>query len=368
MSKTYKVYTDMKLLEMGRPVQMLIPFAHSSIAELESQIIESGRFDNYINNINNIFKLSSIEECDVFLLPIYYDLSENRAVFEEKIKYFIDKSQQYKKKILIFAGHDLMNINISINNAIIFNSAIDKSKQAVNEQSWPHFFEDFLNKYNNNILKIRLKGDKPVIGFCGYAPPLNIGVSKEKIVSSIKLIANYIGLIQKYSGKISHSYRARAIIGLRNSKKIIPNFRLKNNFAFGPSGLNSGNTNESNNDFRMNFVKNIIESDYTLCVRGIGNNSIRFFETLCCGRIPIFINTDSVLPYDSVVEWKKVCIWIEEKDIDNIDDIVTKFHNDISEEDFIYLQKKTRAIWEEYLSAEGFFKNLPLLFDSTLVG
>ncbi|RZK27500.1 MAG: hypothetical protein EOO61_23355 [Hymenobacter sp.] len=200
-----------------------------------------------------------------------------------------------------------------------------------------------------------------MIGFCGYAPPLELSFGKEKIIGILKLLANYTGFIKFFPSRISHSYRTRALIAVKNSKKVKTNLRIKNTFAFGSNGqLNSGSTSETDNEFRKNFINNILESDYTLCVRGIGNNSIRFFETLCCGRIPIFVNTDSVLPFDHLIDWKKFCIWVEEKDIDSIGRIVSDFHNNISQDDYIKLQGELRKIWVDYLSPLGFYKNLRL--------
>ena len=361
-----KIHTDLNLLSEGNAVQMLIPFLGDSVKESELKLIENGRFDDYINYGKDFLILTGIEECDACLLPIYYDLSATREAFERRISDFIHKANHYNKMILIFAGHDIANISINVKNSIVFNSAISKSRQAHNEQSWPHFFEDFLSKYNSGVLRLRAKSAIPIVGFCGYAPPLNIEFGKEKVISALKLAANYGGILQHYPEKASHSYRARAIIGLQKSNKVIQNFRLKSSFAFGPSGLNTGRTTESNTDFRKNFVDNILDSDYTLCVRGIGNNSIRFFETLCCGRIPIFVNTDSTLPYDTIIEWKKLCIWVEEKDIDRIGEIVAKFHQATTEEEFINLQKKAREVWQEYLSPVGFYKNLSLLIKHRL--
>ncbi|OGX82227.1 hypothetical protein BEN49_14220 [Hymenobacter coccineus] len=333
-----------------------MPFIGDFEAGAES--IRHGRYDDFLSSGKSFLELTSIEECDACLLPIFYDVIGDQAKFEKSIKGFVEEVERSGKKVLIFVGHDVLEINIPVKNAIIFNSAISKSKQAKNVYPWPHFFEDFLERYKGGELEIRNKGAKPVVGFCGYAPPLNIKMGREKIVAIAKLMANYAGLLQKYPDRISHSYRARAIIGLQKATTIIPNFRLKSNFAFGPNGMNTGNTVESNEDFRKKFVENIIESDYTLCVRGLGNNSVRFFETLCCGRIPVFVNTDSTLPFDNLIDWKSLCVWVEEKDIDRIAEAVVEFHNNISESDFIDLQKKLRAIWEEYLTPTGFFKRL----------
>lgn len=355
-----KLHTDLNLIKVGNPVELLIPFIGLYDKEGEPGSITYGRFNEYLKIGKSLFELTAIEDCDICLLPIFYDVLENQREFEKKIAPFIKKVEAHNKKVLIFVGHDVLNIRIPIKNAIIFNSAINKSKRPENVFPWPHFFEDFIEKYNNGNLNLRKKSEKPIVGFCGYAPPLNTTIGREKIVGMIKLAANYLGLLQRFPNRIAHSYRARSIIGLMRSKKVVPNFRLKSNFAFGPDGMNTGNTGESNVDFRRGFVENILESDYTLCIRGLGNNSIRFFETLCCGRIPVFVNTDSTLPFEDLIDWKNLCVWVEEKDIDNVGDVVQRFHEQISEEDFINLQRKLRSIWEEYLSPVGFFKHLSL--------
>ncbi|NEP12115.1 MAG: exostosin family protein [Symploca sp. SIO2C1] len=101
----------------------------------------------------------------------------------------------------------------------------------------------------------------------------------------------------------------------------------------------------------------MIQSDYILCCRGSGNYSYRLYETLCMGRIPIFINTDCTLPYDFLIDWKEYCVWIEESEIDQASSKLIDFHNSLSEKDFINLQYKCREIWLKWLSPEGFFSN-----------
>ncbi|OUJ73972.1 exostosin domain-containing protein [Hymenobacter crusticola] len=356
-----KLYTDLSLLDKGKPVELLIPFIGNF--EEKPGSVTYGRFDKFLQEGKNFLELTTLEECDACLLPIFYDVIENQAAFEKNIESFVKRVESSNKKVLVFVGHDTLDLNIKIKNAIIFNSAISKSKQPKNVFPWPHFFEDFLEKYSSGVLEIRPKGSKPVVGFCGYAPPLNTTMGKEKILGMVRLIGNYMGIMQKFPVKVAHSYRARAIIGLQKSKKVVNNFRLKSNFAFGPDGLNTGAAAESPEEFRKKYVENIMESDYTLCIRGYGNNSVRFFETLCCGRIPIFLNTDSTLPFEEIIDWRSLCVWVEEKDIDRIGDIVADFHNNISEEDYKNLQKKLRGIWEEYMAPTGFFKKISLFIN-----
>jgi hypothetical protein len=245
----------------------------------------------------------------------------NISQFEKVIDPFIQKVEASGKKNFVFLGRDVPFVSVKIKNAIIFNSAITKSNQPKNVFSYPHFFEDYVEHYCDKKLIVREKNKIPTIGFCGFASPLALPMGKAKIIGLIKLVANYLGLMKLFSEKSSHSYRARTIIALKKSKYLKTNFKIKKDFAFGPQGqLNTGvGITESDETFRRNFVNNIIDSDYTLCVRGIGNNSIRFFETICCGRIPLFLNTDCVLPFDFMIDWKKLCVWVEDNQIEKID-------------------------------------------------
>jgi hypothetical protein len=361
-----KIFTDLELLMIGNPVELLIPFIGVFNEEDQPGKIMCRRFNEYLEQGKKSIELTSfIDDADVCLLPVYYELINDVITFENAIKPFIQKVEQSNKKTIIFAGHDVNNPTINVKNSIIFTSALNKSNQPKNMYAWPHFFEDFIKEYCHNEPIFKSKSPIPTIGFCGYAPPLAVKSRKAKIIGILKLIANYTGVIKRYPAQASHSYRARAIIGLCRAKKVKTNFKLKSQFAFGPEGqLNTGKTGESDEVFRRSFVNNILESDYTLCVRGIGNNSVRFYESLCCGRIPVFVDTDCVVPFDFKIDWKCLCVWVEEKDIDNIEKIVYDFHHNISNEDFIELQKKLRLIWEEYFSPLGFFKNLHLFLQN----
>ena len=109
---------------------------------------------------------------------------------------------------------------------------------------------------------------------------------------------------------------------------------------------------------RKEFYQNIYHSDYTLCIRGTGNFSARFYETLALGRIPIFINTDCMLPFNDVIEWKKHIIWIEQNEISDIGLKILEFHNGLTQDSFTNLQNENRKLWEQYFSFPGFIQQL----------
>ncbi len=363
-----KLYTDLDLLKIDQPVvDLLVPFCGQDSKERNPELnITIGRFDTFEKEGKNFIELTSLNESDACLLPIRYTEKKNDIEFEEQIKAFSDQAEKSGKQTFVFLGSDVDFFDVKIKNAIIFCNTLYQSKRKSNEHGFTFFFEDFINKYYNNELQLRKKTDVPIIGFCGYAPPLAQKLGKYKIKEAFRLFMNYLGVMKFFPSISAHSYRVRALLAVFKSKKVKNNFIIRSNFGFGGpvGGLYPGGVKELNDSFREAYVKNIVDSDYTLCVRGYGNNSIRFFEALCCGRIPVFINTDCVLPYDFVIDWKKYCVWVEESEIHKIPEKVLEFHNKTSPEDFIKLQVEIRNIWKDYFTPEGFFKNLHLYLNT----
>jgi hypothetical protein len=108
------------------------------------------------------------------------------------------------------------------------------------------------------------------------------------------------------------------------------------------------------------------ESDYVLCARGAGNFSYRLYETLSCGRIPVFVDTDCVLPYDFLVDWKDHCVWVDQDEIDRAGERVADFHERLTAQEFEDLQRGWRRLWEEYVRPMGFFSKFNLHFEARL--
>ncbi|WP_299291050.1 exostosin family protein [uncultured Mucilaginibacter sp.] len=359
-----KLYTDLSLLKIDQPVvDLLVPFCGQDSKERNPDLnITLGRFDDYEEEGKAFIELTSLENADACLLPIRYSQQKNDLEFEEEIKLFSQLVGDSGKKTFVFLGSDIDYFDVKIKNAIIFCNTLYQSKRKSNEYAFTFFFEDFIAKYYNNQLPTSTKPAIPTIGFCGYAPPLAQKPGIYKLKEVFRLMMNYLGVMKTFPSISAHSYRVRALLAIMKSKKVKNNFIIRTNFGFGGpvGGLYPGGVKELNSSFREAYVKNIIESDYTLCVRGYGNNSIRFFEALCCGRIPVFVNTDCVLPFDFLIDWKKYCVWVEEADISRIPEKVLEFHNKLSNEEFKALQVEIRNLWKTYFTPEGFFKNLHL--------
>lgn len=100
---------------------------------------------------------------------------------------------------------------------------------------------------------------------------------------------------------------------------------------------------------RKEYFENISNNIFTLCHRGAGNFSYRFYETLMMGRIPVLIDTDCVFPIDI----KTTCVYCKPSD-----NVVNKIHEFYSTQDLLEVQKNNRLIWETKLSPWGWLRTL----------
>ncbi len=147
--------------------------------------------------------------------------------------------------------------------------------------------------------------------------------------------------------------RKYAIIRLQDTPYISVNFIIRQTYS-GHKNTRQGDLNT----IRQQFIVNMFESDYILNVKGNGNYSQRFYEPLSMGRIPIFINTECVLPLESRIDYRECCLFVEHHHLDRIGEILTEFHRQICPEQFLWMQQRAREIFETYLRVDVFTKYL----------
>jgi len=345
-----KIYSDPDYLPDGvAPVELLYPFWGKP--EEDSRFPTSGRYDRYAEVGTAFFEVTSLEDADLAILPVSWQHvvrdSEARGLAEE----FVSNVKRAGKKVVVFFWSDSTE-EVPLDNAIVFRTSLYRSPKKYNEFAMPAWSEDFVERYLGNCVSLRPKRLKPVVGFCGYPGRQKKQSISRKIKQRIKGAVK--GIPFSNTGPI---VRARSLQHLSESPLVETNFVIRDRFMGGAS-LPDGTPNfPAMQELRQEYVHDMMNSDYILCARGGGNFSYRLYETLCCGRIPVFIDTNCVLPYESEINWHDYCVWIDEKQIDSIGKRVADFHNRLTVEAFTELQQKCRMLWEDWLSPEGFFGN-----------
>ncbi|MDY0093958.1 MAG: exostosin family protein [Candidatus Vecturithrix sp.] len=293
--------------------------------------------------------VNDLKDADYILLPHRYWLLKKFR--PDLLTSFLKEAEGSGKPVLIDAYGDSDAV-IPIKYACILRTSQYRFKYQPNEVILPAYVEDLLEQYYQGILDIRQKQTNPVVGFVGWASsPLPDTIRKHLKGSFFQLLA----LFQKQYGAYIPGVLLRkyAIIRLQDTPYISVNFIIRQTYS-GHKNTRQGDLNT----IRQQFIVNMFESDYILNVKGNGNYSQRFYETLSMGRIPIFINTECVLPLESQIDYRECCLFVEHHHLDRIGEILTEFHRQICPEQFLWMQQRAREIFETYLRVDVFTKYL----------
>jgi hypothetical protein len=217
---------------------------------------------------------------------------------DDNLKNLYNITFDVDKKYIIFFHNDYYGNFEFPNNVIIFRASLLKSKKKHNEYiypvSWVH--------YNRQLpyLNESVKGLKPKVGFCGSIT--------------------------------THTERKKWLEKLCDSNLLECDFIYKIGFA-------TGSFDE--------LLKNLYNNEFCFCPRGTGNFSLRFYETLCYGRIPVILDTDTILPFENEINWNEIIVI--GKDIDELPQKIFDFWkcNDIFD-----IQKKCKTIYDTYFNSE----------------
>lgn len=239
-------------------------------------------------------------------------------------------------------------------NITYFRTSGFRSQLSKRNQGFPVALSDHhLKIYKSEEVLIRKKQEIPVIGFCGHATTSVLKRVKENLKFIIENIYRFIQnpFRKDWEPLFASAYeRACLLMQLEQSKSIRTNFIYREHYR-------AGATSDSELErTTLEYYNNIRESDYVLCVRGGGNFSVRLFETLMMGRIPVFVNTDCLLPFPDQINWKQHTVWIEWKDRHQLQKKIMDFHSRLTDQEFVDLQKSNRRLWKETLSVSGLLK------------
>ena len=288
-------------------------------------------------------------ECDFAVVPNtwnYYVEGGSVTNISKRIK-------QCEKPVWSFCSGDFGVAIPNLINCYVFRCNGNQSKLSNFHKGAPVFINDpLLKHFGQKDVVLRDYHQKPIIGFCGQANSSAINSFKELSRTIFRNCSFALGLRKQLPQPVFSTSKLRATI----LKTFVRNKAITTNFIFRRKYRAGVKTPLEKEKTTQEFYDNMLQSDYVVCVRGGGNFSVRFYEALSMGRIPIFINTDCLLPLSTKIDWKKHVVWVEYQERHLVVEKVIAFHEKLNSESFRNLQKANRKLWKESLTLGGFFK------------
>ena len=241
---------------------------------------------------------------------------------------------RHGKPMLVFFNSDSEE-PIPFDDAVVFRTSMKASTGRPNEQAWPAWTCDVLRTYGEGRLESRPKSERPTVGYCGYVDYRN---TFERVQRTIR------GQIAPWA-----RLRGEAVRTLSAARGIDCRFVLRRRF-----GGHSGTAD------REEYARNLLACDYALVARGRGNFSFRLYEAMSAGAIPVFLDTDCRLPFDDVIPYRELFVWVPADDLRGIVNHVRRFHAVHDDASLDAHRRRIRDVYDRYLE--------PLAFHGVVAG
>jgi hypothetical protein len=283
-------------------------------------------------------QVQTLAEADLVVFPHEYVVLRK---YPDYLKKQLSEAQAANKKIFISAYQDSPEA-IDIAGVTIVRPSAYKSHMLTSDIIMPAYVEDLGAIFGHQVLS---KKDIPIIGFVGKA---NFFTLKEKLWYVVK---NFVLRRGPYREGIY--FRRYALRVLAKSAKVQLHAIVRRRFS-----ANKTTVEISPEQARREYVEAIQNAHFTLAPRGDGNYSLRFFETLSLGRIPVLIDTDTPLPLEDIINYDKFVVRVPWQDIDSLPEIVSNWYNSKTPEEWAEACLAARRTFESYLYMPAFIEHL----------
>jgi exostosin family protein len=304
---------------------------------------------------SGVFVAAELADADVAIFPRDWKHARASAEGVARALAFVDAARAAGKPCVFFWASDSTDA-FPFDDVVVFRPSLFRSRRGRREFALPGFHEDLLGRVGGE-LPLRERRDIPTVSFCGHA--VREPTPRGALARGRRLVGDVRRAVAVRTGiplKADIFVRRRALERLSSQSLVDTNIVLRDEYH-GVATADPERGPALWETLRAEYVDSIVESDYVLCARGNGNYSYRLYEALCLGRIPVFVDTDCVLPYDFAVDWRDHVLWLTRRDVPRIAERIRDFHARLSPDDFVELQRRGRQLWEQYLSPLGFFRN-----------
>jgi hypothetical protein len=339
--KTIRIYTGNFLEDVP-----IVPFLRSFYGQKYA-----GRelFKDFFSDLDfSFFEIvETPEEADIFLVPHDY-FTLKRGNFEEYLKVFRNSVKLHNKPAVLIAHGD-SDEDIFFPEGVIFRTSQYRYKQKENEIIMPPYVED-LGAMHDVVL--RTKQEVPTVGFCGWASFASV---RQHISYYIKLIWNRFTTFfrgrRAFVKRQGIFFRQKMLAVCEHSSLVDTNFVLRKGFSGHRDTITL-----SPEIARREYIENMQKSDFVLAPKGDGNYSMRFYETLSLGRIPVLLDTDCALPFESEIAYEDIVVTVPLKESIHTPTFVSDFYASVSDKEYKKRQNAARKIFVSRLRTDAFLQ------------
>jgi len=268
-----------------------------------------------------------------------------------EVQKFIDRAASEGKRTVLnfFHDNDHPISEFLSGNPIVFRYSMSKNFVYLDEFIIPTLVENFRDSARQVPT---LEWDLiPKVSFMGWAVVAK-PITDKKIVKGLAPASGLISsLVFPTPPSIGTVLRKKAIELIESDLRIESNFMIHDRYF-----------HHYTEDFQKNnlqdYVKSMSDTHYVLTIRGCGNYSIRLFETLAIGRIPIMVDTNQFLPFEDEIPWKEISVWVPFDNFKSISEYICAFHSNLDGRLFVELTSKIEEIYEEYLSRPAVIRQI----------
>ena len=292
------------------------------------------------------------EEADFFAVPYEYFLAQD--VYPQYLARVFALAKSAGKKVLLFDYTDYVDRQPQLpSHAVLFRVSAYRHRKQQNEIIMPYFVEDMGKHFS---IAPKEKSETCVVGYCGQSQFQNIG---RKWRASLKwLFLSLLLRVRRDREPRTHMlgvlWRAEALRVLRVGG--VRTSFIERSFYSLHRGVNLSDPSE----VRRAYVENLRECDLALCVRGGANASQRFYESLSASRIPLFLDTDCVLPLEEIIRYDEALLRVPSREIETLPTRVRGWWAKQTPQSFLVRQESARAIYEKCLRLDRYFE---IVFD-----
>ncbi len=360
MADRIKLGSDLSLADVWSTAHLLEPLSSEIRNHGEREPRRAAQTRRYMDTGLDLFELTTLEDCDVAVLPFHWEDTLRNPERASAARAFFQRAHELGRAVLVFYHGD-PPATIDYPNAIAFKNSLHRSNRQLNEFCLPAFIADPIGTVVDQ-LSWRPHRPTPTVSFCGFAPPLGAQLSRqhmlvERLHETAIRLRDRVGRNELRGYSPPRYYRADAIRALEQAPDLETVFILRSvrSNHDDRDGYKPVDDSMTVDQYTHQYFDNIVQGDYVLSVRGLGNYSVRFYEALACGRIPLFINTDNVLPDIGLASWASCVVEVDSADIGKVGSLLKSRHDATDPNDFIGRQQAARQLWEHHLEMSAYF-------------